>query len=310
MIYLAPIQGFTDFIYRKAYSQLFPEVDKYFIPYISVKNNQILKKYGNEILLHNNPQKYVIPQVLAKDENELVFLSALLEDAGYNEINLNLGCPFPMVTNRGKGAGLLPYPEKLKTMLVNFFEKSNLKLSIKLRAGLISSNEIENIIPVLNDFPLTEIIFHPRIAKQLYKGEVNDSAFGFAIKNLNHKLVYNGDIFLLDDFNERRQKFPEINNWMLGRGILMNPFLPEEIKNISISADDKIEKLIEFHQMIFEGYSEIMDNTGNVLNKMKQFWSYFSYSFPNQKKVFKAIKKVRKLNDYNAVIQKAFFSLH
>ncbi len=90
----------------------------------------------------------------------------------------------------------------------------------------------------------------------------------------------------------------------------MNPFLPEEIKNISISADDKIEKLIEFHQMIFEGYSEIMDNTGNVLNKMKQFWSYFSYSFPNQKKVFKAIKKVRKLNDYNAVIQKAFFSLH
>ncbi len=310
MIYLAPIQGFTDFVYRKAYSQLFSEVDKYFIPYISVKNNQILKKYENEILLQNNPQKYVIPQVLAKDENELAFLSALLEDAGYKEINLNLGCPFPMVTNRGKGAGILPHPEKLKKMLANFFENSDLKLSIKLRAGLISPNEIENIIPVLNDFPLTEIIFHPRIAKQLYKGEINDSAFEFAIKNLNHKLVYNGDIFSLDDFNECRQKFPKIKDWMLGRGILMNPFLPEEIKNISISADDKIEKLIEFHQMIFEGYSETMDNQGNVLNKMKQFWSYFSYSFPNQKKVFKAIKKVRKLNDYNAVIQKAFFSLH
>ncbi|MCK5536099.1 MAG: tRNA-dihydrouridine synthase family protein, partial [Bacteroidales bacterium] len=278
MIYLAPIQGFTDFVYRKAYSLLFPEVDKYFIPYISVKNNQILKKYGNEILLQNNPQKYVIPQVLAKDENELVFLSELLKDAGYNEINFNLGCPFPMVTNRGKGAGLLPYPEKLKLMLVSFFERSNLKLSIKLRAGLNSPNEIENIIPVLNDFPLTEIIFHPRIAKQLYKGEINDTKFEFAIKNLMHKLVYNGDIFSLQDFNNRRKQFPQIDNWMIGRGILMNPFLPAQINDITISEEEKIEKLIEFHQLIIEGYSKTMDNQGNVINKMKQFWSYFSYS--------------------------------
>lgn len=310
MIYLAPIQGFTDFVYRKAYSQLFPEVDKYFIPYISVKNNQILKKYENEILLQNNPQKYVIPQVLAKDENELAFLSALLEDAGYNEINLNLGCPFPMVTNRVKGAGLLPYPEKLKSMLVSFFERSNLKLSIKLRSGLNSPNEIENIIPVLNDFPLTEIIFHPRIAKQLYKGEVNDFAFGFAIKNLDHKLVYNGDIFSLDDFNKCRQKFPEIDDWMLGRGVLMNPFLPVEINNISVSPDEKIKKLKELHQLIFEGYTKTMDNAGNVLNKMKQFWSYFSYSFPNQKKVFKGVKKSKNLTDYNNVTQKAFWELY
>ena len=310
MIYLAPIQGFTDFVYRKAYSQLFPEVDKYFIPYISVKNNQILKKYENEIILQNNPQKYVIPQVLAKDENELVFLSALLEDAGYNEINLNLGCPFPMVTNRGKGAGLLPYPEKLKSMLVRFFERSNLKLSIKLRAGLNSPNEIENIIPVLNDFPLTEIIFHPRIAKQLYKGEIIDSAFQFAQKNIKHKLVYNGDIFSLSDFNELRNQFPETDNWMLGRGILMNPFLPAEINSIKISLDEKIEKLKEFHQLIFEGYAKTMDNTGNILNKMKQFWSYFSFSFPNQKKVFKGVKKSKNLADYSVVTQKAFWELY
>lgn len=310
MIYLAPIQGFTDFVYRKAYSQLFPEIDKYFIPYISVKNSRILKKYEKEILLQNNLQRRVIPQVLAKNESELLFLSALLKDAGYNELNLNLGCPFPMVTNRGKGAGLLPHPEKLKAMLAGFFEKSNLKLSIKLRAGLNSPEEIETIIPVLNGFPLTEIIFHPRIAKQLYKGEINGSAFQFAIKNLNHKLVYNGDIFSLDDFNECKQKFPEINDWMLGRGVLMNPFLPSEIIQISTLADEKIEKLKHFHRLILEGYSETMDNSGNVLNKMKQFWSYFSYSFPNQKKVFKMIKKSKNLADYNVVVQKSFFSLY
>ncbi|NOR75351.1 MAG: tRNA-dihydrouridine synthase family protein, partial [Draconibacterium sp.] len=117
MIYLAPIQGFTDFVYRKAYSEVFSGTDTYFIPYITLKNNGILKKYEREILLQNNPQKKVIPQVLAKDFDELQFLSTILKDAGYNEINLNLGCPFPMVTNRGKGAGILPYPEKLKAML-------------------------------------------------------------------------------------------------------------------------------------------------------------------------------------------------
>ena len=310
MIYLAPIQGFTDFVYRKAYSKLFTDIDKYFIPYISVKNSQILKKYEKEILLQNNLQKSVVPQVLAKDETELLFLSALLKEVGYNEINLNLGCPYPMVTNREKGAGILPYPEKLKKMLAVFFEKSDLKLSIKLRAGLISPNDIENIISVLNDFSLTEIIFHPRIAKQLYKGEIYDSAFQFATKNLKHKLVYNGDIFSLHDYNIRNQQFPEIDTWMLGRGILMNPFLPAEISNNSISADEKIKKLKEFHQLIFDGYSETMDNWGNVLNKMKQFWSYFSFSFPNQKKVFKAVKKSKKLADYVAAVQKAFFSLY
>ena len=310
MIYLAPIQGFTDSVYRKAYSQLFQEVDKYFIPYISVKNNQILKKYEKEICLQNNPQKRVIPQVLVKDESELLFLAALLKDAGYNEINLNLGCPFPMVTNRGKGSYILSHPKKLEKLLTSFFNRSNLKLSIKLRAGLNSPKEIETIIPVLNNFPLSEIIFHPRIAKQLYKGEINDSAFRFAIQNIKHKLIYNGDIFSVIDCSKRAQQFPEIDNWMIGRGILMNPFLPAEIKNISILQDDKIEKLKEFHQLIFEGYSETMDNTGNVLNKMKQFWSYFSFGFPSQRKVFKAVKKSNNIVDFNLAAQKAFFSLY
>ncbi len=310
MIYLAPVQGFTDFIYRKAYSQLFTEVDTFFIPYISVKNKQILKKYEKEILPQNNPQKIVIPQVLAKDENELIFLSKILNDLGYTEINLNLGCPFPMVTKREKGAGLLPHPEKIKTMLMGFFGHSNLKLSIKLRTGLNSFEEIEKIIPILNEFPLTEVIFHPRIAKQLYKGEINSRSFQFAKENLKHKLIYNGDIFSLADFNENKNKFPETHDWMLGRGILMNPFLPAEIKNIQVSENEKIERLIEFHRLIFEGYSETMDNQGNVLNKMVQFWSYFSFCFPSQNKIFKGIKKSKTRAAYNREIKKAFFALY
>jgi len=300
------LQGFTDFVYRKAYSEIFQGIDAFFIPYISVKNNQILKKYEKDIHPGNNPQIRVIPQVLAGSADEMLFLSKILEDKGYKEINLNLGCPYPMVTNREKGAGLLPHPDKVQKLLSSFFEKSNLRLSVKLRAGLQSANEIEQIIPVLNQFPLTEVIFHPRIAKQLYDGEILNSAFQFAQQNLKHKLVYNGSIVSVDDFTAFRQKFPEIDNFMLGRGILMNPFLPAEIKNMDISSKEKSEKLKEFHQLVFKYYSECMDNEGNVLNKMKQFWIYFSYNFNNQRKTFKAIKKASTMNRFKQETHQIF----
>ncbi len=310
MIYLAPIQGFTDYIYRRAFSRIFSGVDAFFIPYISVKNGQVLNKYKREILFRNNPQHRVIPQVLAKDTDELLLLANLLAETGYSEINLNLGCPYPMVTKRGKGAGLLQNPGKIEEMLAGFFKNTDLKLSVKLRAGLVSPTEIKAVIPVLNRFTLTEVIFHPRIASQLYKGEVNQSAFRVAVENLNHKLVYNGDIFSVNDSNNHKKAFPETETLMLGRGVLMNPFLPAEIENQQFSEEERIEKLKDFHRLILDGYTEAMDNPGNVLNKMVQFWSYFSYSFPNQRKVFKAVKKSKNRNNYDEVARKAFFSLY
>jgi tRNA-dihydrouridine synthase len=203
-----------------------------------------------------------------------------------------------MVTNRSKGAGLIPYPEKIQEMLNYFFEHSNLKLSVKMRAGQVHPNESEQIIRVLNNFPISEIIFHPRIAKQLYKGEILKTTFDKANDQSKLPLVYNGDIHSISDFTEKQQYFSSTSNWMLGRGVLMNPFLPSEIKGKKFSIEERRTKLVEFHQRIFQSYSEIMDNPGNVLNKMKQFWNYFCYSFPNPQKTFKRIKKTDEINQY------------
>ncbi len=309
-IYLAPIQGFTDFIYRKAYAAVFSHIDAFFIPYISVKNNTILSKHKRETALNNNSQKRVIPQVLAKNTDEFLFLSSYLKTTGYNEINLNLGCPYPMVTKRGKGAGLLNNTYEIEKMLDSFFAQTDLKLSVKLRAGLISPDEIKTVVPLLNRYPLTEVILHPRIAGQLYKGAVNEWAFRFAVENLKNKPVYNGDIFSVEAFEKRKLLFPETEKWMLGRGVLMNPFLPAEIKNRSFTDEERATKLKEFHRLMYEGYTETMDNPGNVINKMTQFWSYFSYSFPNQKKIFKAVKKAKSEESYNEAVRKAFYSLN
>ncbi len=229
-IYLAPLQGFTDAVYRKAYSEVFSGIDAYFIPYISTKNNQILKKYEREILQENNPQKRVVPQVLAKNTEELLSLSSILVKEGYSEINLNLGCPYPMVTNRGQGAGLLPYPEKIEKMLAAFFQNFSINLSIKMRAGLNSADEIKNVIPVLNDFPVSEIILHPRIAKQLYSGIIDLEIFRITSEKLKHKLIYNGDIFSVADFERIKNLFPDIQVLCLEGVFCKIRFYPMKLK--------------------------------------------------------------------------------
>ncbi|WP_346856357.1 tRNA-dihydrouridine synthase family protein [uncultured Draconibacterium sp.] len=310
MIYLAPLQGFTDFVYRKNFAQVFTGVDAYFIPYISIKNGDVPAKYNKEITPENNTQLRVVPQVLVEDGKELETLVARLTDLGYSEINLNMGCPYPMVTKRGKGSGLLPFPAKIEAILSSYFEKWNTPLSVKLRAGLQSENEIQQIIPILNKFPLKEVIFHPRIAQQLYSGSILETRFEMVQKDLQHELVFNGDIFTVSDYENRQKQFPEIKTWMLGRGILMNPFLPEEMKGIEITAETKREKLRDFHRLMFESYSEIMDNEGNALNKMQQFWSYFSFNFPNQPKAFKQIKKSKSMIKYKAEVEKLFYQLY
>ena len=310
MIYLAPLQGFTDYVHRESYAKVFGTIDAYFIPYILAKNNAIPNKYTREILPENNTQSRVVPQILAKDAAEFELLENVLADYGYSEFNLNLGCPYPMVTNRGKGSGLLPFPDNIYKILDHFYSHSKGTLSVKLRTGLKSADELNKVVEVLNQFPLTEVILHARVASQLYSGEIDENAFLYATQNLKHKLAYNGDIFSEQDFLDKQRKFPGIDTWMLGRGILMNPLLPHEIKGIELSEKERADLLFTFQQTMLKRYLEIMDNEGNALNKMRQFWSYFAYCFPNPKKAFKHIKKLKALNKYNPTVKSIFNELN
>jgi tRNA-dihydrouridine synthase B len=297
MIYLAPIQGFTDYIYRKEYAGIFSGVDAFFIPYISAPDKKLLKKYEREIRPENNLYGRCVPQLLIRDEHELYFLASVLKDQGYAEVNLNLGCPYPMVTNRGRGAALLANPDQLHLMLDDYFKHFKLKLSVKVRAGLKSADELEAVIQVLNDYPIKEIIVHARIAKQLYKGTINEAAFQLAVKQSEHPVVYNGDIFSVNDFEDRSAQFAGVSDWMLGRGVLMNAFLPAEIKGKRFTDEEKRTMLFNFHERILEAYLQAADNEGNALNKLRQFWMYFRHHFDEQARTFKKIKKSRNLND-------------
>lgn len=306
MLYLAPIQGFTDFIYRKTYASYFEGIDRYFIPYITTKNDKLPSKYQKETKPKHNLQKNVVPQVLARNTQEIILLTNHLLEQGYSEINWNLGCPYPMATNKKRGAGLLPYPNEIEQILEDYFARYTAVLSIKMRVGLHSEKEIEKLIPVLNKFPISEVILHPRTAKQLYVGNISIQALEHVCNTLDHRLIYNGDILTPADAGSITKRYPQIQGLMLGRGVLKNPFLPEEINNSVISKKDRSERLIGFHNQLLKEYLDFMDNEGNAVNKMKIFWTYFSHNFENRSKVFKGIRKTKKLKDYLSKVQNVF----
>lgn len=310
IIYQAPLQGFTDFTYRKTLHAVYGGITKYFIPYLSYgKGKEIKKSQLKEIFPENNTGMQAIPQVLFSDQNELSSLVKILTDHGYQEINLNLGCPYPMATNRGRGAAWLDNPQALNEILSLLFENvPDVKFSVKMRAGMNDAQQIDSVFEVLNKYPLHEVIYHPRTASQMYSGKADASLFVKAHAIAKHPMVYNGDICSVEDLQALKALMPEQQTWMTGRGLLMDPALALKLNGNGMDVASEKKKLREFHDRLLEEYASRLQGSGHLLAKMGQFWVYFSESFDNQHKTLKMIKKAGSLIKYNAAVAEIFRS--
>ncbi len=307
-IYFAPLQESTDHIYRSSHAKFFGGADKYFAPYIVRQNDGTVKNsHLRDISPINNRDYPLVPQILAGNSADFLFLARLLQDNGYREINWNLGCPYPMVTNKGLGSGLLPFPDRIRTILEASLPKIECQVSVKMRSGLHSDDEIFQLIDLLNDFPLCEVILHPRIAGQLYKGAPDEAVFARVKAQLKHHLVYNGDIESDEYFSRLNVLFSDTTTWMIGRGILKNPFLPLQLKTgAQPETGEKVDLLRNFHDEIFLNYSKLLSGSSHLLMKMNKFWSYFCFVFPDPHKTFKRIKKAANIAKYDAAVSENF----
>jgi len=260
-----------------------------------------------DIRAENNQGYPFVPQILAGNSDDFIFLTRMLQDNGYNEVNWNLGCPYPMVTNKGLGSGLLPHPELIKSILGESLTKISSQVSVKLRTGLKSHDEVFKVIEVLNEFPLSEVILHPRYAKQLYRETPDLDIFAAVQKISAHNLVYNGDIETPEDLNLHNQLFGNITTWMIGRGFLKNPFLPQLLKHDFMPGKkEKAVILRNFHEEIFSKYSGLLSGQSHLLMRMEKFWSYFCFVFPDPHKTFKRIKKAANQVKYEAAVNENF----
>ncbi len=307
-IALAPLQGITDYYFRNTFNTHFKGLDEAYTPFLRLDKGRGLKSSQiKDILPENNTQFKIIPQILTNSVTDFIFLSEYLHDFGYEEINWNLGCPFPMVAKRQMGSGILPYPEKIAQILEQVMGRISTKLSIKMRLGYENEEEIDKILPLLDKFPLTELIIHARIGKQMYKGRANPNAFEKCINLTKHKLTYNGDIESFASFKELGNRFKTINSWMIGRSAISNPFLIEEIKEGKTYNDlQKLERFSNFHADLYEQFSNTLSGSGHILSKMTHLWEYFSQSFSNSRKVYKSIKKSNSIRKFEENIHQIF----
>lgn len=302
--YLAPMEGITGHIYRNAYEKYFHNIDKYFTPFIVPNQSTSLKtKELRDVLPENNKGLYIVPQILTNDAEGFIFTAKKLEQLGYDEINLNLGCPAGTVVSKNRGSGFLAQRDELDRVLEQIFKIENMKISVKTRIGKDSPEEFYELIKIYNKYPMEELIIHPRTRQDFYGNTPNLEVFKDALKLSENNICYNGDIFTSNDHNKIIQTFPEIDKLMLGRGILANPGLMREIKD-SIYIDKKVLK--DFHDEIFNNYVELLKEDKNAMYRMKELWGYMSHIFTNNKKYYKKIKKAQKAKDYIDAVSSLF----
>lgn len=302
--YLAPMEGITGFIYRNSYEKFFGGISKYFAPFIVPNKSKSLKtKELRDLLGENNKGINLVPQILTNDSEGFLLTVEKLKELGYSEINLNLGCPSGTVVGKGRGSGFLAHREELNRFLEDIFKIEGVKLSVKTRLGVEDPLEFYKLIEIYNQYPMEELIIHPRTRKDFYGNKPNLEVFKDALSLSKNKICYNGDIFTLEDNKAFCESFKEVDRIMIGRGILANPALMREILRGEFM---KKEELRAFHNEIFENYRKVFKDDKNALFRMKELWGYMIYIFSNHKKYSKDIRKAKDIIEYNQVLTRLF----
>ena len=305
---MAPFQGITNRVFRKVYTRHFQGIDKLFTPFFtSIHKKNISSSRSKELISVTENGIPVVPQILSKDADEMLRFANFCKELGFDEINWNLGCPYPRVANKMRGSGMLPHPKIVDEILQQFMPKTPVKLSVKMRLGFKEPEEIFQLIPILNKYNITEVTVHARIGKQLYKGSVNHNIFKKVIQQSTIPTGYNGDIFTKNDFINLTNSISGISFLMLGRGLLVDPFLPAHIKNIEIpnleGQKEIIRKFID--DLYYERRKQHHDGL-QTLGNMKEYWWYLSCSFDNPHKVFSLIKKKKNFEEYEDAVNRIF----
>ena len=321
-IYFAPMEGITLYQFRRAYEEAFPGViTKYFAPFISSGVRKgVAGKDLKQLSPENNQGILLVPQLLTRELKDFEATADALMRLGYEEINLNFGCPSQTVVSKGRGAGMLADTEHLNRFLdgaISFCEKRHISLSVKTRLGLAGEEEFYPLLSIYERYPLKELIIHLRLRNDYYKLPCHRDCFDYAVQNSSQSLVYNGDILSLADINEVQKRYPGIGAVMIGRGLLKNPCMLYEQageadmkKESAHIFDPKMnDRLWKFHDSLYASYREDMSGDRNVLFKMKEIWTYLGERFDTEDeqgrcnhKALKQIRKSQSLSDYDSAV--------
>ncbi len=308
--YFAPMEGITGYVYRNAHHRYFGGIDGYYTPFIvPTQTRKLSARESQDILPEHNAGIRVVPQVLASRADNFCWAAEVICRLGYQEVNLNLGCPSGTVVSKRRGAGFLSHPQELDAFLdavSGKMEKLGMKLSIKTRIGLENPDAFPRLLEIFNQYPVEMLIVHPRVGFDYYKNRPNLEAFQMALAVSRHRVCYNGDLFTSGALGVFQERYPQAKAVMAGRGLIANPALAQAARG-----GKSLEKgvLQAFHDELYAGYRETLSGDKSILNKMKELWYYMGNSFQNYEKYGKRIKKARHMPEYEAIVGMVFADL-
>lgn len=304
-IYFAPMEGITTWSYRRIYEKYFGQMDKYFTPFLSpCQDRRFTRRELQEILPEHNEGMQVVPQLLTCRSEDFIWAARELKQMGYEEINLNLGCPSGTVVSKRKGSGFLAYPKELDEFLARIFDELDMKISIKTRIGKERPEEFSELLSIFNRYPISELIIHPRVQKEFYKGTPHMDVFAAALRDSRNPVCYNGDLFTCSDVQRLQESFPQVQTIMLGRGLIANPALGRMLAGMEDA--DRKGRLRQFHDELYHQYQETMPGERPVLFKMKELWFYMICLFEDSERMGKKLRKSQHLREYEEAVEGLF----
>lgn len=301
--YFAPLEGLTDSIYRQLHHEFFAGVDKYFTPFFSPTVHRFLTpREERELPLADSVSYKMVPQLLTKNAEDFLWMASVCQDRGYDEVNLNLGCPSGTVVSKGKGSGMLADPENLNRFLDAIFQSTTIPVSVKTRLGLNDSEEFHRLLDIYNQYPIKELTIHPRVRKDFYKDPMTLSALDYAFSDSGLSICINGDICTRKQAKETAEKYPQAQSIMIGRGLIGDPGM------LSPGGTD-IHKLEAFYNALLEEYLVAFGGSRNAMFRLKENWRYLLCRFDNAEKLGKQLRKTTDLGEYREITARIFHTL-
>jgi tRNA-dihydrouridine synthase len=301
--YFAPMEGITDSIYRRTHHKYFPGLDRYYMPFLSPTMHRTLThKESRELPMADSESFVAIPQILTKIPGDFLWAAQVCQERGYEEVNLNVGCPSGTVVAKGKGAGMLRSVSDLDAFLDAVFSKSPIAISVKTRLGMEQAEEFPALLEVFNRYPIKELTIHPRVRKQFYSGGVDMEMFRYAVDNSRNPLCYNGNLNSTEDIAAFSAQYPQIEAVMLGRGLIGDPGM------LTIGGTTK-KSLQSFADELLENYIDTFGGARNAMFRMKENWGFLRHRFQDSEKLWKQLRKTTDVNEYRAITNEIFATL-
>ena len=298
--YAAPMEGITGCLFRRLHRQFFPGADRYYTPFLTANQTKHFKnKELRDIDPAENAGVPLVPQVLTKDPVQFAWAVDKIRDLGYEEVNLNLGCPSPTVTSHGRGSALLKDLDGLDRFFDASFRLlsgSGARISVKTRIPERNEEAAEELMRIFDRYPFSEIIVHPREQKDFYQNVPDLSSFSAMFRASEHPVCYNGDICSRSDYGKITAKEPGHPAVMLGRGLLANPALIEELQ----TGERKMtaERCREWNRALALAYRDRYREDRNTLFRMKELWYYFGKAYPGEERLIRKVKRAGTLAEY------------